>query len=71
MAKNESAKGNPATKRIGNTVHKACRARSWSRGEQRKAARREAQLTCERANRAAGRTPWEIACGARAARRSL
>lgn len=71
MAKNESAKGNPATKRIGNVVHKACRARSWAKGEACKKVRREAQTARERANKAAGATKWKIACAARADRRSL
>lgn len=71
MAKNESAKGNPATKRIGNLQHKACRAKCWARGEARKKARREAQDAREAANRAAGTTQWKIACVARQARRSL
>jgi len=55
MAKSQTSglKGNPAHKRMGNPVHKACRDRSWARGQARKAARRAAQAQREAANRRA------------------
>lgn len=41
MANTSSAKGNPASHRMGNLRLKSRRAESWSRGERRKEARRK------------------------------
>ncbi len=51
MANSDSAKGNPASKRMGNERRKQRRAKSWTRGQQRKDARRKAQQEREAANR--------------------
>ena len=65
-----SAKGNPASKRMSNAVKKATRARSWARGQRRKADRVKAQEARAEKNRAirddGGLTPWEVACEVRA-----
>lgn len=50
MANQNSAKGNPASKRMGNPKLKARRAASWLRGEQRKAVRVETQDAAARGN---------------------
>lgn len=57
--KKDSAKGNPAHKRIGNAHRKAYRASLWAKQQKRKAARREAQAERERINRERGYTAWE------------
>jgi hypothetical protein len=65
MATQQGGKGNPASKRMMNPKLKARRARSWERGQERKAQRVEGQLARQRKNeelRSAGMlTPWEIA----------
>jgi len=52
-----------------NTVRKATRARSWARGQERKAARRERQAAAAKHNKEDGTTPWLISKWARAERR--
>lgn len=75
MANSSSAKGNPASTRMGNAALKSRRAASWARGEKRKAARREAQHKREVANvqlRLAGSfTAWEWSKATRAAKRKV
>jgi hypothetical protein len=60
-----SAKGNPASKRMTNAQRKTRRERSWRNGEERKAERRKRQDEAAARNRqlrAAGElTPWEQA----------
>lgn len=51
MSGAQSAKGNPATKRMMNANLKARRAASWARGERRKKATVEAQIAREVANK--------------------
>lgn len=69
MAKNDSAKGNPASKRMSNAHRKAYRALLWTRQERRKDNREVAQLkACER-NEARGFTEWDLAKRARHSRR--
>lgn len=65
MAKQkDSAKGNPAHKRIGNAHRKAYRATCWARQERRKDQREAAQLRANQHNmevKARGElTAWEI-----------
>jgi hypothetical protein len=70
----DSAKGNPASKRMTNPVRKTRRERCWRNGQKRKAERVKAQQEREAANRtrreAGDLTPWELACELRAARRA-
>lgn len=65
MANTNSAKGNPASKRMTNAQRKTRRERSWRNGEERKALRRKEQderAARNRQLRAAGEpTPWERA----------
>lgn len=74
MSGQQSAKGNPATKRMGNPKRKERRARSWAAGQKRKEARRAAEAAAAARNadlRSEGQlTPWEAACAARRARRT-
>jgi hypothetical protein len=67
-------KGNPASKRMSNPRLKEKRARSWARGQERKAARALLLAERERANkvrRGHGEpTPWELAKAQRLARRA-
>lgn len=63
-------KGNPASKRIGNPNHKAARARSWERGQKRKAARQAAQDAAHTRNVERGFTTWSEAKAKRAAARA-
>lgn len=74
MSNQNSAKGNPASKRMSNVQRKAKRANSWNRCQKRKAAKREAVAEREaqnRVRRAEGTpTPWEAAKAARKARRA-
>jgi len=64
MAKNDSAKGNPAHKRIGNVHRKAYRKTLWARQERVKDARRTAQAEREAVNNErrqhGDKTAWEI-----------
>lgn len=73
MAKNDSAKGNPAHHRIGNVNRKNRRAASWRRGQEKKKARRLAQEAREKENQKiraeGGLTPWQLAEAKRKARR--
>jgi hypothetical protein len=73
MAEN-SNKGNPASKRMTNPRRKERRARSWLRGQKRKAERVKAQeerAAANRERRAEGlMTPWEIAKELRLDRRA-
>ena len=68
------AKGNPASKRMGNANLKARRARSWAAGQRRKSERVKQALERAAANvarRESGEpTPWEQAKAARRARRA-
>lgn len=58
----QSSKGNPASHRMANPNHKAVRASSWRRGEERKAAhRRENEARHQKNLKSEGPTPWEIA----------
>lgn len=74
MANQNSAKGNPASKRMSNPAKKALRQACWARGEKRKklrVAKQEKQAAHNRALRADGEpTPWETAKAVRAARRA-
>lgn len=71
--KNQGGKGNPASHRMSNPRLKAARAKSWARGQARKAAARVLVATAERENSAAraagGLTPWEQAQAKRRQRR--
>jgi hypothetical protein len=73
VANTQSAKGNPASKRMGNAALKGRRAMCWARGKRRKAARVEAQekrAAENRLRRDRGElTPWEVARAERAERR--
>lgn len=73
MATSKSAKGNPATHRMGNANLKARRARSWARGEARKQANRKAneqRAADNRKLRAEGLpTPHEVKKAKRRAKR--
>jgi len=69
----QSAKGNPSGKRMSNPRRKTRREQCWLRGEQRKAARRDASHAAFIGNkklRAEGKpTLWEVAKRERHARR--
>lgn len=73
MSNQSSNKGNPASKRMSNPNKKACRSRSWARGQKRKKQRVEAQEKREMDNRQRREqglpTPWEEAQRDRAERR--
>lgn len=65
------SKAKHKTRRRSNLALKAKRARSWTRGEQRKELRRTTQGKAHKANLiSAAPTLWEIARLARAARRA-
>lgn len=57
----QSAKGNPASIRMGNSHRKELRARSQLKGEARKAERRRKQEEAHKRNLASGTTPWKEA----------
>lgn len=61
MAKNDSAKGNPAHKRISNSHRKAYRQALWAKQQRRKELRRRAQAEAAARNKANGFTLWEMA----------
>lgn len=63
MAKTDSAKGNPAHKRIGNAHRKAYRQALWAKQQRRKELRRRAQAEAAARNKANGFTVWEKARG--------
>lgn len=70
MAKaGQTAKGNPAHKRMSNEKLKLRRAHSWARGQARKRALIAAQKAREAANKARRQngelTPWEAVCAVR------
>jgi len=73
MANQSSAKGNPASTRMGNEKLKARRQRSWAKRQKEKELNRNRQREAEARNavlRAKGEpTPWEVAKAARYARR--
>lgn len=62
-------KGNPAYHRMTNANLKARRARSWARGEKKKAERRLAQEAAHARNVERGYTGWDEAKAKRFARR--
>lgn len=70
-ANSNHTKGNPASKRMSNTNLKSRRARSWAKGEQRKAERRAAQERAHKRNIAADLTPWQLAKADRIEKREL
>lgn len=73
MPNSQSAKGNPAHKRMANAKLKARRAASWARGQVRKATLRQTAVMSHRRNLAlieAGElTPWQAAKAKRLSRR--
>lgn len=73
MAGQQSAKGNPATHRMGNPRRKARRAECWARGQKRKLARKKEADEAQKFNAGVvaggGMTPWQRAKALRAERR--
>jgi hypothetical protein len=59
-----TGKGNPASHRMSNAAYKDRRARSWIRGQRRRAERREQQEARHAANQERRKngqpTPWQI-----------
>ena len=74
MSNQQSAKGNPASKRMSNVARQNRRQNSWNRCQKKKEAKRAAVAEREAANRARRAegtpTPWEAAKAARKARRA-
>jgi len=65
MPNASSAKGNPASHRMGNSALKGRRQASWNRAQTKKAARRIAQDNAHKVNvltiAGGGQTPWQEA----------